>query len=81
MTKLTRISEKAAKNLDLVSKMTGKTKQLVLEEALDHFTREQFIKKANEEYAEFIKNPKALEEELEEQSAWDTTLLDGLEND
>lgn len=73
-----RISEQTAKNLNELAKATGKSKQLILNKALEVYAREQFLKKANEEYAKFKKNKKAWKEEQKELEEWDITLSDGL---
>jgi len=81
MSKMMRISEKTAKNLDDLVKITQKTKLRILDEAIEAFAREQFLKKGNEEYAAFKENKKAYQEELDELAEWDITLLDGFKND
>lgn len=78
MAKMVRISEVADKNLTELAKSLGKSKQLIIQKALEFYAREQFIKKANEEYAKFKKNKRAWKEEQKELEEWDITLSDGL---
>ncbi len=78
MTKMIRITRATAQNLDELSKLSGSSKQAILESAVEAFLRDQFLKKANEEYAHIKANPKLWALELQEREDWDVTLLDGL---
>lgn len=81
MSKMMRISDQTAQNLAQLSKVIGKSKQIILQKAVEAYVREQFLKKTNEEYSKLKKDKKEwkkLQEELEE---WDVTLSDGLENE
>ncbi len=78
MSKMMRISEQTAKNLAQLSKFMGKSKQTILEKAIEAYAREQFLKTANEEYAKHKRNKKAWAEEQKELQEWDITLSDGL---
>ena len=81
MSKLIRISETTAHQLESLSKLTGESKQKLLDSAVTFFVYEQTLKKANEQYAVLKKNAQASKEIEEEREAWDHTLEDGLEND
>lgn len=81
MSKMMRISEKTAKNLMQLAKDTRKSKQIILEKAIELYARDQFLKKANEAYAKLKKNKRAWKEDRKELEAWDITLSDGLSDD
>ena len=78
MSKMMSISENTAKNLDELAKTLGKSKQVILERALQAYTREQFLKKTNEEYVHLKHDKKAYSGLKEEVQEWDITLSDGL---
>lgn len=81
MSKIMRISDSTAQNLDELAKATGDSKQALLERAVQAYVRKQFIKKANEDYAELKKDPKAWAELQKEQEEWNITLSDGLNDE
>lgn len=81
MSKMMRISEQTSKNLAQLAKVTGKSKQAILEKVLEVFTREQFLKVANEAYAKQKKDKKSWQQEQEELHEWDITLYDGLSDE
>ena len=57
-----------------------KSIQAVLEQAIEQYRRQQFLEAANQAYIALRNNnSEAWQEELEERSAWDITLQDGLE--
>ena len=78
MTKMMRISQETAKNLDELAKTMHKSKQFIMERAVQAFAREQFLKKANAEYLKLIQDKKAYGEYLQEENDWNVTLHDGL---
>lgn len=80
MTKMMRISPETAKNLAELAKNMRKSKQRIMEEAIQAYLREQFLKKTNAEYLELIRDKKAYNNYEQENSDWDVTLLDGLLN-
>ncbi len=55
--------------------------QAVLAKAVEAYWRQRFLNAANVEFARLRADPVAWAEELEERRLWDTTLLDGLEDD
>lgn len=81
MSKIIRISDSSAKNLDELSKMTHKPKQKIIEKALEVYAREQFLKKSAEAYRLLKENPKLYQEFKEELQEWDVTLSDGLDDE
>ena len=64
MPKTIRISNQAAKDLDLLSKELSVSKENILEKALKSFSRELFIKKTNTEY-EKLRNDTAAWEQFQ----------------
>jgi predicted DNA-binding protein len=78
MSKMTRISDATSSNLDHLCKETGKSRQLLIEEAIERLSRQYFLHKANEAYESLRHNKKAWKEHLKEQSLWDNALEDGL---
>ncbi len=81
MSKMTRITDRTDTNLEELKEMLGKSKQAILEKAVDLYVREQFLKKTNEEYEQLQKDPEAWKQELEERALWDVTLADGLDDE
>ncbi len=81
MSKTVRISEETNENLDQLSKSIGKSKQDIVERAVELFVRQLFLKKAHKAYAALKNDKKAWEEELEERGEWDITLNEGLKDD
>lgn len=79
MSKMMRITEATLENLEVLVKILGKSKQAIIERAVDHYLREQFLKKANEEYAQIRANPELWAQEIKEREEWDVTIGDGLE--
>lgn len=57
MSKLIRITQETQQNLDIFSKMVGKSKQSIVENAIDHYLREQFLALTNCEYEKLRSNP------------------------
>lgn len=80
MSKMFRISEHSAKKLEDLSKLIKKTKQKILDQALDRYMREILLKKANEQYAILKKDKKFIKEEKEELELWNSTLQDGFDD-
>ncbi len=64
-----------------LAERTGRTMQAVLEEAIETYRRERFLVEANEVYAALRRDPKRWKAELDERTAWDASLGDGLEDD
>ncbi|HEX9734190.1 MAG TPA: toxin-antitoxin system protein [Thermoanaerobaculia bacterium] len=59
----------------------GKSMQTVVEEAIDLYRRQCFLKEVNAAYADLREDPQAWSEIAEERAEWDVTLLDGLPED
>ncbi len=54
--------------------------QASLTKAIELYRRQICLRKANESFAAMHKDSKAWEHELKERGAWDSTLLDGMED-
>lgn len=76
-----RISDLSATNLESLSKLTGQSKQRILDKAITLYTYEQKLKKANEQYATLKKDSRAWKKMQDEHKDWDATLADGLKDD
>ena len=82
MSKLIRINDVASKNLEDLVKITGRSRQVLLQKALEDYLKREFILKANEEMASYKhSDPKGWKEMMDEFEEWDITLLDGLEDE
>lgn len=81
MSKLMRIGDATAGKIESLSKLTGLSKQNILDKAVTLYAYEQTLKKANEQYATLKKDSKAWKEMQEEFRAWNATLEDGLKDD
>ena len=74
-----KISSYSYKILQEIADKYGDNLENILEKAIEDYRRKLFLEKANLAFADLRNNPEAWEEELEERSAWDVTLTDGLE--
>ncbi len=81
MSKLMRISDSTVEKLESLSKLTGQSKQKLMDQAVILYTYEQTLRMANQQYAALKKDPKAWKEMQEEREEWDITLKDGLDDD
>ena len=79
MSKMMRISDITARQLDDLTKMTGKSKQDIIAKAIDALARELFLKKTNQEYEQLKKDPKTWDQDCAALEEWDITLSDGLD--
>lgn len=72
-----RISSRAQRTLQQLSKATGRSQTALLEEAVEELRRKRIFEEANRAYTALKADPKAWAEELEERKSWETTLGDG----
>lgn len=63
-----------------LSELTGEPMTVVLERAVDAYSRERFFDECDRAYARLKSDPKAWAEELAERELWDAVLGDGLED-
>ena len=76
-----RISQSTHAALKQLSKKTGKPMQLVLDEAVEVYRREQFFADLNSQVLATKSNPKDWEQELAERKLWEGTLSDDSDNE
>jgi hypothetical protein len=74
-----RINRACHAKLQELSEQTQEPMVTILEKAVERYRREQFLKRANAEFARLKKDRRAWKQELQERAAWDSTLSDGLE--
>ncbi|HBR70754.1 TPA: hypothetical protein DIC20_00360 [Candidatus Dependentiae bacterium] len=79
MSKMMRITDKTAEDLDLLAKELKKSKAYLLEKAVAKLNREIFLKQAALESKRFRKNSQAWKEEIDERKLLDNSLMDGLD--
>ena len=72
-----RISEKTRNILRLLSNETGKSMQIIIEQAIEHYRRQIFLEQSNKAFAALKANSENWKEEQEERALWDNTLNDG----
>ena len=73
-----RIRSRDREVLRQLAKESGKPMRTVLEEAIEAYSREAFVKACNAGYARLRENPKAWADYVKERDAWDATLSDGI---
>ncbi len=78
-TTIIKISSYSYKILQEIADKYGDNLENIVEKAIEDYRRKLFLEKANRAFADLRNNPEAWEKELEERSAWDVTLTDGLE--
>lgn len=76
-----RISVEAKETLKALADETGRKMQEILDEAIERYRRQCFLEEAHRAFAALRSDPEAWAEELEERAAWESTLLDGVEED
>jgi hypothetical protein len=74
-----RISPRAHNLLRQLAAQEQDSMQSILEKAIEHYRREQFLLGANADFAALKENPQAWEMELQERQLWEQTLADGLD--
>ena len=73
-----RISDSTVEKLESLSKLTGQSKQKIMDRAIIVYEYEHLLKKANEQYDALKKDSRAWKEMEKEREEWDVTLTDGL---
>ena len=76
-----RVSEKTRDTVHDLARKVGVPMAEVVERAVEAYRRQCFVEAINTGYAELRADPEAWAAYQEELSAWDATLLDGLERD
>ncbi|MDO9534724.1 MAG: toxin-antitoxin system protein [Bacillota bacterium] len=73
-----RIYDRTYKIINEIASQTGKSKQEILDKAVEEYRRKQFLIEANKAYAALKNNTEKWQEEIKEREEWDVTLEDGL---
>ncbi len=74
-----RISAKTHDTLRDLARAVGAPMQEIIEQAVEQYRRQRLLAATNAAYAALRADPAAWQEIKEEQTAWDVTLADGLE--
>jgi hypothetical protein len=75
-----RVSPRTHALLRQMARDAGEPMQAILDQAVERYRRESFLRAANAEFAALRRDPKAWQEELRERQIWEQTLADGLDN-
>jgi hypothetical protein len=73
-----RVTESTRTLLRRLAAAEGRPMQLIIAAALEAYRRERFLRAVNDGYAALREDPAAWAGVVEERTAWDRTLLDGL---
>lgn len=76
-----RITGKSRSTLHELAGQSGQSMQSILEQAIEAYRRECFLKSANQAFENLRNDPKKWAAEVGEREYWDQTLSDGLESD
>ncbi len=74
-----RISSRTHALLRQLAQEAGESMQAILDQAVERYRREKFLRAANADFAALKRNSKAWKEELRERRVWEQTLADGLD--
>ncbi len=66
--------------LRILSNETGKSMQVIIEQAIERYRRHVFLEQSNQAFAVLKTNTEAWKEEQEERALWDNALNDGQED-
>lgn len=78
MSKMIRINETTQTKLNKLHKITGRSKQALMEQAINNLARDAFFDAANKSYENLRNNKEAWQEELEERALWESASLQDL---
>ncbi len=67
--------------LQTLAEQSGRSVQVVLEEAVEFYWGRRLLEATNAVYAALMSDPEAKRELEEERALWDATLADGLEEE
>jgi hypothetical protein len=76
-----RVSEDTHNRLRELVARTGQSMQLILEHAVEDYRRRCFFDELNRAFAALKNDPQAWAEEVEERTAWEVTIADGLDRE
>jgi predicted transcriptional regulator len=71
-----RISDKARETLRTLAERSREPMQYILDQAIEEYRRNSFLREANQAYATLRSDEAAWNEEQAERRAWDATLSD-----
>ncbi len=74
-----RISNTTHQILRNLSSEFGESMQSIIDEAIEQYRRRRFLDGLSQDFKTLKEDSQAWQEELEERSLWDKTLLDGAE--
>ncbi len=74
-----RISNTTHQILRNLSSEVGESMQSIIDEAIEQYRRRRFLDGLSQDFKTLKEDSQAWQEELEERSLWDKTLLDGAE--
>ena len=72
-----RISSTAHEALKEMSSVAGEPMPAILDRAIEHYRRKQFLEGLSADFERLRRDPKAWRQEVEERAQWDATLADG----
>lgn len=76
-----RISSAAHDALRELARKEGRPMQAILDNAIEHYRRERFLRDANSDFAALRESSGSWNEELADRALWERTLGDGLEEE
>ncbi len=76
-----RINERTYKVINEIAGQSGKSKQEILDNAVEEYRRKLFLMEANKAYSALRNNQEKWQEEIQEREEWDATLEDSLKNE
>jgi len=74
-----RVREETHKALREISEESGLSFAEVIAQAVDTLRRQRLLEQSNEAYARLRREPRAWATEQQERALWETTLLDGMD--
>lgn len=81
MATTTRITAQAHEKLRRLAEESGQTMLEILDQALEEYRRHHLLVESNKAYSFLRSKPEAWGEEIEERSAWNQTILDGIDKE
>lgn len=76
-----RISEASHQALQQLARLEGRSMQAVLDTALNEYRRKKFWLDTNAAFRRLSRSQRAWKQEQAERTLWESTLLDGAENE
>lgn len=76
-----RVYNKTYNTIKEISRHTHRSKQEIVEDAIEEYRRKLFLIEANKAFNDLRDNHKKWQDELEEREEWEVTITDGLEKE